>query len=42
MRNKVLIIDDAEVNREMLAEILGEEYGILTAEDGQKIGRAHV
>ncbi len=36
MRNKVLIIDDAEVNREMLAEILGEEYGILTAEDGQK------
>ncbi len=36
MRNKVLIIDDAEFNREMLTEILEGEYGILTAEDGQK------
>lgn len=36
MRDKVLIIDDAEFNREMLAEILGDEYAILMAEDGRK------
>lgn len=36
MRNKVLIIDDAAFNREMLTEILEGEYGILTADDGQK------
>ena len=36
MKNKVLIIDDAAFNREMLTEILEEEYEILTAEDGQK------
>lgn len=31
MRNKVLIIDDAEFNREMLTEILEGEYEILAA-----------
>lgn len=36
MRDKVLIIDDAQFNREMLAEMLEEEYTILFAEDGQK------
>lgn len=36
MRDKVLIVDDAEFNREMLAEILGDEYAILMAEDGCK------
>lgn len=36
MRNKVLIIDDAEFNREMLTEILEREYTILTADNGQK------
>ncbi|MDE7028631.1 MAG: response regulator, partial [Lachnospiraceae bacterium] len=36
MRNKVLIVDDAEFNREMLTEILGKDYAILTAEDGQR------
>lgn len=36
MRNKVLIIDDAWFNREMLTEILEGEYAILTADDGQK------
>ena len=36
MKNKVLIIDDAAFNREMLTEILEKEYEILTAEDGQK------
>ena len=34
MRDKVLIIDDAEFNREMLAEILKDNYAILMAEDG--------
>ena len=36
MRDKVLIIDDAQFNREMLAEMLEEEYTILFAENGQK------
>lgn len=36
MRNKVLIIDDAEFNREMLREILEEEYPVLLAENGQQ------
>ena len=36
MRDKVLIIDDAEFNREMLTEILEEEYPILLAENGQQ------
>lgn len=36
MRNKVLIIDDAEVNREMLAGILEQEYPVLMAENGQR------
>lgn len=35
MRDKVLIIDDAELNREMLAEILKKEYSVLSASDGQ-------
>ena len=35
MRNKVLIIDDAELNREMLTEILKKEYSVLSASDGQ-------
>lgn len=35
MRNKILIVDDAELNREMLATILGGEYYILKAEDGK-------
>ncbi|MDE7431712.1 MAG: response regulator, partial [Lachnospiraceae bacterium] len=36
MRNKVLIIDDAEFNREMLTEILEGEYAVISADDGQK------
>ncbi len=35
MRNTVLIVDDAELNREILAEILGNEYNIMLAEDGK-------
>ena len=33
-KKKILIADDSEMNREILAEILGEEYEILEAEDG--------
>lgn len=36
MRDKVLIVDDAELNREILDAILGEDYSILKAEDGRK------
>lgn len=34
MRDKILIVDDLEINRELLAEILKSEYEILMAEDG--------
>ena len=36
MSNTVLVVDDMEINREILAEILGEEYQVETAEDGRK------
>ena len=32
----ILIVDDAEINREMLKEMLQEDYGILEAEDGEQ------
>jgi putative two-component system response regulator len=35
MRENVLIIDDAEFNREMLREMLEDDYKILEAENGQ-------
>ena len=35
-RQKILIIDDSEFNRAILAEVLGEEFEILEAEDGEK------
>lgn len=34
MRDKILIVDDVEINRELLAEILQGEYEILMAENG--------
>ena len=34
MRDKILIVDDVEINRDILAEILREEYEILMAESG--------
>lgn len=34
MRNKILIVDDVEINRELLFEILKDEYEILLAENG--------
>ena len=36
MRSKVLIVDDLEMNREMLAAILENEYPILEADSGKK------
>lgn len=33
-RQKILIVDDSEMNRSILADILEEEYEILEAEDG--------
>lgn len=36
MKNRILIVDDTELNRELLSEILRDEYDILEAEDGEK------
>ena len=36
MRDKILIVDDVDINRELLAEILGDEYEILMAENGKQ------
>lgn len=36
MKEKILIIDDAKFNREMLEEMLEEEYTILVADNGQE------
>ena len=36
MRNAILIVDDMELNRNLLSEILEEEYTILTAENGKQ------
>ena len=36
MRNKVLIVDDMELNREMPSAILEEEYPIIEADSGKK------
>lgn len=35
-RQKILIADDSEMNRSILADMLGEEYDIVEAEDGVK------
>ncbi len=36
MRDKILIVDDVEINRELLAEILSDDYEILLAENGKQ------
>ena len=36
MKDKILIVDDAQLNREMLKDILCEEYDILEAENGRE------
>lgn len=33
-KQKILIVDDSEMNRSILADMLGDEYDILEAEDG--------
>lgn len=33
-KGKILIVDDAELNRSVLADILGEKYEIIEAENG--------
>lgn len=35
-RQKILIVDDAEFNRAILKEILGETYNYLEAENGNQ------
>ena len=34
LQNKVLIVDDSELNRSLLADMLQDEYEILEAENG--------
>ena len=36
MSNTVLVVDDMEINRDILTEILNEEYRVEMAEDGQR------
>ena len=33
---KILVVDDAELNRELLHEILKDEYTVEMAEDGEQ------
>lgn len=33
---KILIVDDVEINRELLQEILKDDYEVETAEDGEQ------
>lgn len=36
MRDKVLVVDDVEINRDILEEILKDDYCVIKAEDGEK------
>lgn len=36
MNDKILVVDDSEINRELLSDILEKEYEILTAEHGEE------
>ena len=36
MRNKILIIDDIELNRTLLSEMLKEDFDILVAQEGKE------
>ena len=35
-RKQILVVEDNDLNREMLKEILSEEYSVLEAENGQQ------
>ena len=39
MRSRILVVDDAEVNREVLRNMLEDEYEIETAENGEEAVR---
>ena len=40
---KILVVDDAEINRELLREFLEADYVVETAENGeQAMGKLHV
>ena len=36
MRNKILIVDDIELNRSLLTEMLKDDFDILLAQEGKK------
>ena len=36
MKKRILIVDDMELNRELLQEMLEEEYDVLQAENGKQ------
>ena len=36
MRSRILVVDDAEVNREVLRNMLEDEYIVETAKDGEE------
>lgn len=36
MRDKILIVDDGEINRKMLANIVGQTYEVIEADDGDQ------
>lgn len=36
MKNRVLIVDDAETNRELLGVILEDDYTVEMVEDGEQ------
>ncbi len=36
MKNKILIIDDVDFNREILSEILKNDYEIISVDNGYK------
>ena len=36
IRNKILIVDDSEINRSLLSDMLSGEYEILEAENGME------
>lgn len=36
MREKVLVVDDVELNRDILEEILKDEYTVIQAENGKR------
>lgn len=42
MKGKILIVDDTQLNRELLKDILCEEYDILEAENGRRLWTLYV